>query len=110
MKEKKARLRKLLVAKQFITEESRNKVAENKSWFTVCSMFDFYFEWNCKVSEMKLHITKNEDILEKMLPIFLGSGCMEYSYFQLLSCMRQMQIEENVFCNLFQQKPFLCFS
>jgi hypothetical protein len=30
-----ARLRKLLAAIQFITEESRNKVSANKRWFTV---------------------------------------------------------------------------
>jgi hypothetical protein len=32
---KKAQLRKLLAANQFIMEESLNKLGEKKSWFTV---------------------------------------------------------------------------
>jgi hypothetical protein len=36
---KKALLRKLLTASQFIIKESRNKEAANKSWFTVLMAF-----------------------------------------------------------------------
>jgi hypothetical protein len=40
---KKARLRKLLAPNQFITEESRNKVAANNSWFTVYERYSESF-------------------------------------------------------------------
>jgi hypothetical protein len=38
----KVQLRKLLAANQFIIEESRNKVAANKSWFTVLKIYILY--------------------------------------------------------------------
>jgi hypothetical protein len=40
---KKARSQKLLASNQFITEESQNKVAANKSWFTVATIPSVYY-------------------------------------------------------------------